>query len=60
MAPEKKAKRAYRSSRRQEQARETRRRILAAALKLFSIYGYAGATIEAIAQEAAKLNGGDG
>jgi AcrR family transcriptional regulator len=52
MAPEKKTKRAYRSSRRQEQARETRRRILAAALKLFSIYGYAGATIEAIAQEA--------
>jgi AcrR family transcriptional regulator len=52
MADSKKPRRQYRSSRRQEQARETRRRILAAALKLFSEYGYAGATIEAIAQEA--------
>ncbi len=52
MAPPKKAKRPYRSSRRQEQARETHRKILAAALELFSKYGYTGATIEAIAQEA--------
>ncbi len=52
MADSKKPRRQYRSSRRQEQAQETRSRILAAALKLFSEYGYAGATIEAIAQEA--------
>lgn len=52
MADSIKTRRQYRSSRRQEQALETRRRILAAALKLFSEYGYAGATIEAIAQEA--------
>ena len=45
-------KRKYQSRRRQEQAQETKRRILAAALKLFTQYGYAGATIEAIAQEA--------
>lgn len=45
-------KRKYHSTRRQEQAHETRRRILLAALKLFSTYGYAGATIEMIAQEA--------
>jgi len=47
-----KPKRKYHSKRRQEQARETRQRILVAALKLFSEHGYAGATIEAIAQEA--------
>lgn len=47
-----KPRRKYQSNRRKEQALETRRRILAAALKLFSEYGYAGATIEAIAQEA--------
>lgn len=47
-----KPKRAYHSQRREEQAQETRRRILAAALKLFSRHGYSGATIEAIAQEA--------
>jgi AcrR family transcriptional regulator len=52
MTDSKKPRRQYRSSRRQEQAQETRSRILAAALKLFSEYGYAGATIEAIAQEA--------
>ena len=45
-------KRKYQSRRRQEQAQETKRLILAAALKLFTQYGYAGATIEAIAQEA--------
>lgn len=47
-----KPKRKYHSNRRQEQARETRQRIMAAALKLFSKLGYAGATIDAIAQEA--------
>ena len=47
-----KPKRKYHSKRRQEQARETRRRILAAAGKLFEEYGYAGATVEAIAEEA--------
>lgn len=45
-------KRKYQSRRRQEQAQETKRRILASALKLFTQYGYAGATMEAIAQEA--------
>ena len=47
-----KPKRKYHSKRRQEQARETRQRILVAALKLFSEHGYGGATIEAIAREA--------
>jgi TetR/AcrR family transcriptional regulator of autoinduction and epiphytic fitness len=45
-------KRAYNSTRRQAQARETRMQILTAARKLFIAYGYAGATIEAVAQEA--------
>jgi AcrR family transcriptional regulator len=45
-------RRVYHSTRRQAQARETRMQILAAARKLFIAYGYAGATIEAIAQEA--------
>ena len=45
-------KRVYNSTRRQAQARETRMQILSAARKLFIAYGYAGATIEAIAQEA--------
>ena len=44
-------KRTYRSTRRQAQARETRAQILAVARKLFIANGYAGATIEAIAQE---------
>jgi AcrR family transcriptional regulator len=52
MAEKERTKRKYHSSRRQEQAQETRQRILAAALKLFSTHGYAGATVEAIAQEA--------
>jgi AcrR family transcriptional regulator len=52
MAQQDKPKRKYHSTRRQEQAQETRQRILAAALKLFSEHGYAGATVEAIAQEA--------
>lgn len=47
-----KPKRKYHSNRRQEQARETKRRILDAALLLFSQYGYAGATFEAMAKEA--------
>jgi AcrR family transcriptional regulator len=46
------SKRKYDSTRRQAQAEETRRQILAAAHKLFIERGYAGATIEAIATEA--------
>src|SRR4026209_860428 len=45
-------KRKYDSTRRQAQAEETRRQILAASHKLFMERGYAGATIEAIATEA--------
>jgi AcrR family transcriptional regulator len=45
-------KRTYNSARRQAQALETRRQILQAAVRLFIRSGYAGATIEAIAQEA--------
>jgi AcrR family transcriptional regulator len=52
MDQKEKPKRKYHSSRRQEQARETRQRILDAALKQFSSLGYAGATIEAIAHDA--------
>jgi AcrR family transcriptional regulator len=52
MAKPRKPKRPYNSTRRQAQARETRRQIVEAARKLFVEYGYAGATIEAIAQEA--------
>ncbi len=47
-----KPKRPYNSTRRQAQARQTRQQIADAARKLFSQSGYAGATIEAIAQEA--------
>jgi AcrR family transcriptional regulator len=47
-APERK----YASPRRQEQARETRRRLLDAAYRLFAEKGYAGTSIPAIAQEA--------
>ncbi len=47
-----KPKRAYNSTRRRAQARETRLQIIAAARKLFIEHGYSGATIEAIAQEA--------
>ncbi len=47
-----KTKRSYHSSRRQEQALHTRRQILEAARKIFTERGYAGAAIEAIAQEA--------
>jgi TetR/AcrR family transcriptional regulator, regulator of autoinduction and epiphytic fitness len=45
-------KRKYDSSRRKEQARQTRIQIAEAAHRLFVERGYAGATIEAIAQEA--------
>ena len=48
----KSTKREYDSSRRQAQARETRRRILDASRKLFMERGYAGTTAEAIAAEA--------
>jgi TetR/AcrR family transcriptional regulator of autoinduction and epiphytic fitness len=46
------AKRTYDSSRRKEQARQTRRQIIEAARKLFIARGYSGATLESIAQEA--------
>ena len=52
MAKQTPPKRKYDSSRRKEQARQTRLRITEAARSLFSEYGYAGATIDAIAQEA--------
>ena len=52
MAKSRKPKRPYNSARRQAQARETRRQIVEAARKLFVEYGYAGATLEAFAQEA--------
>ena len=45
-------KRRYDSTRRTEQAGETRRRILGAARELFAARGYTGATIEAVATEA--------
>jgi AcrR family transcriptional regulator len=45
-------KRKYDSSRRKEQARQTRLQVTEAAHRLFVERGYAGATIEAIAQEA--------
>jgi AcrR family transcriptional regulator len=44
--------RTYDSTRRQAQARQTRQQIADAARKLFSQHSYAGATIEAIAQQA--------
>ena len=52
MAQPAQPKRKYNSTRRQAQAGETRRQIIEAARRLFSERGYAGATIEAIAQEA--------
>jgi AcrR family transcriptional regulator len=45
-------KRSYNSSRRKQQARETRRQIVEAARDLFIMRGYAGTTIAAIAQQA--------
>jgi AcrR family transcriptional regulator len=47
-----KPKRRYNSSRRHEQARQTRQQISASARNLFIQRGYAGATIEAIARDA--------
>jgi AcrR family transcriptional regulator len=52
MTQPEKPKRRYNSTRRQAQARETRRKITEAARKLFTERGYTGATIEAVAQEA--------
>ena len=52
MTQPRKPKRRYDSTRRQSQARETRRKITEAARKLFTERGYTGATIEAVAQEA--------
>jgi len=49
---EDRAKRRYDSTRRQAQARETRRQILEAARHLFTSLGYTGTTIEAVAHEA--------
>jgi AcrR family transcriptional regulator len=45
-------KRRYDSTRRQAQARETRQQILEAARRLFTLRGYAGTTVEAVAREA--------
>ena len=52
MTEPKKTKRRYNSTRRKAQARETRLKIVEAACKLFTAYGYTGATIASIAQEA--------
>jgi AcrR family transcriptional regulator len=52
MTDSSKPKRTYNSTRRQAQARQTRQQIADAAQTLFSQRGYAGATIESIAQEA--------
>lgn len=49
---ENRAKRSYNSTRRQAQARETRRQILDAARRLFVARGYAGTTMETLANEA--------
>jgi AcrR family transcriptional regulator len=49
--PKKPPKRAYNSSRRQEQAKQTRLQIVESARGLFIERGYGGATIEAIAQK---------
>jgi AcrR family transcriptional regulator len=48
----KKVKRRYHSRARERQAEETRRRILAAIRELFASRGYAGTTLEAIAETA--------
>jgi TetR/AcrR family transcriptional regulator of autoinduction and epiphytic fitness len=46
------SKRTYNSSRRKEQARQTRHQIIEAARELFITRGYSGATMESISQEA--------
>jgi AcrR family transcriptional regulator len=46
------ARRRYHSPLRADQARETRRRVLEAALRLFGEHGYAGTTIAAVADAA--------
>jgi AcrR family transcriptional regulator len=52
LAPKTRTKRAYNSTRRKEQALQTRSQIVEAARTLFIERGYAGATIDAIAQNA--------
>jgi TetR/AcrR family transcriptional regulator of autoinduction and epiphytic fitness len=52
LSPKARTKRTYDSSRRKEQALQTRRQIVEAARNLFIERGYAGATIDAIAQSA--------
>ena len=52
MTQKTRTKRTYNSSRRKEQALQTRRQIVEAARTLFIERGYAGATIDAIAQNA--------
>lgn len=52
MAQRIKPKRPYRSERRQDQARETRERILTAALTRFTADGYVATTMAAVAEEA--------
>ena len=52
MTPKTRTKRVYNSNRRKEQALQTRRQIVEAARNLFIERGYAGATIDAIAQSA--------
>ena len=52
MSQPEKPKRRYNATRRQVQARETRHQITEAARSLFSVHGYSGATIEAIATKA--------
>ncbi|MGE5249967.1 MAG: TetR/AcrR family transcriptional regulator [Bacteroidota bacterium] len=52
MSTKNRPRRTYNSSRRQEQAQQTRSEIVAAARRLFMARGYSGATLEAIAREA--------
>lgn len=52
MPPQKQTKRKYDSSRRKSQALQTHQQILEAADRLFTIHGYSGTSIEAIAQKA--------
>jgi TetR/AcrR family transcriptional regulator, regulator of autoinduction and epiphytic fitness len=52
MTPQAPTKRTYNSSRRKEQASQTRQKIMEAARSLFLANGYAGTTIEAIAGQA--------